>query len=96
MNKLEELKALIIEEKNCWLEWQKSRSANDDLDDVNSLLSFYRSTKRNRVALSEELLPLLIAVSEAAKNLALNDFTRRGDALALVKALEPLTKDTDK
>jgi hypothetical protein len=104
MNKLEELKALIAEEKKWRLEWANAHNAGDDGDVVLSYRKEFHAARTTRRLLTEELLPDLIAVAEAANNRLLSDLDvverfhaigeDRLDALeTLAKTLLPLTKE---
>jgi hypothetical protein len=96
MKKIEELKALMAEEKKWLTEYINARNANDDKGVVASFRLSFRLASKMRLTLSEELLPQLIAVAEAAD--AHIEQLEEGEVnyFKLVEALLPLTKDAGK
>lgn len=104
MNKLEELKALIAEEKKWLKEYINARNAGDEKEDVASFRLSLRVANKMRLALSEELLHDLIAVAEAAKDILESGDLHYQDCYEIRKAREdilksallPLTKDTER
>lgn len=101
--KLEELKALIAEEKKWRTEYINARIANDDREDVASFRLSFRAANKLKLMLNEELLPHLIAVAEAAQCIRhWHDqepdgvVVSREHVFLLWAALEPLTKDAGK
>jgi hypothetical protein len=109
MNKLEELKALLEEEKESLNEYNSACKANDDVEDVKSLGLSHRLANKCRLGLSEELLPHLIAVAEAAQEMmnkaeaeictqdrGCSYDSSKISPYELLTKLEPLTKDADK
>jgi len=101
MNKLEELKALMAEEDKREKDWRKARLRSSDKSLIESLLADFREVRDDRRCLSDELLPHLIAVAEAAKgidwpNACLKNYEERILVNVLLDALLSLTKDADK
>ena len=99
--KLEELKALMAEEKKWRTEYINARNANDDREDVASFRLSFRMANKLKLMLSEELLLPLISVAEAAQAVhnrwESTDWKTEptaGFMNVLRDSLEPLTKET--
>lgn len=97
MNKLEQLKALMTSERDLALSWLSSANSEASDSVVKPTWGKFRDAKLARRLLSDELLPHLIAVAEAAEKVdcTLNDRTLE-NMRYLQMALLPLIKDTDK